>query len=293
MDHAASAPGLETAFLAQVGERVRNARATRGLSRKALSQISGVSHRYLAQLEGGDGNISILLLKRVAGALEFSVESLLGEAVAGDAETRTAMALFRQAAPGQRRKVMEILQVAEPVRASAGRIALIGLRGAGKSTLGRRCAEGFGVRFVELNHEIEQTSGMPVNEVMALYGQEGYRRLERQAVERIAGTPGAMVLAVGGGIVSEPETFAFLLRNYHTIWLRAKPEEHMQRVRNQGDTRPMAGNPTAMQELRNILTSREQLYAQAEAQVDTSGKTLAQSVADLLALVEDRRFLRG
>ncbi len=132
---------------------------------------------------------------------------------------------------------------------------------------------------------------MPVNEVIALYGQEGYRRLERQSLERIAATHSAIVLAVAGGIVSEPETFNYLLRNYHTIWLKAKPEEHMARVRAQGDERPMAGNPEAMDELRSILTSREALYAMAEAQVNTTGMSPDQSLSTILKAVNEKRFL--
>jgi XRE family transcriptional regulator, aerobic/anaerobic benzoate catabolism transcriptional regulator len=133
---------------------------------------------------------------------------------------------------------------------------------------------------------------MPVNELMALYGQEGYRRLERQAVERVASTHDAVILAVAGGIVSEPDTFAYLLRHFHTIWLKARPEEHMGRVRQQGDTRPMAGNPAAMDELKTILTSRESLYARSEAQVDTSGKAVEQSLAELVGLIEREGFVR-
>ena len=144
---------------------------------------------------------------------------------------------------------------------------------------------------MELNAEIEATSGMPVNELMALYGQEGYRRLERHAVERIAAAHDSVILAVAGGIVSEPDTFNFLLRHFHTIWLKAKPEEHMSRVRKQGDTRPMAGNPAAMDELKTILTSRESLYAQSGAQVDTSGKDVEDSLADLLETIERERYL--
>lgn len=136
--------------------------------------------------------------------------------------------------------------------------------------------------FVELNREIEEQSGMPVNEVMALYGHEGYRRLERQAVERVVAIYDALVLAVAGGIVSEPETHSYLLRNFHTVWLRASPQDHMSRVRAQGDERPMAGNPKAMEELRSILTSRENLYARAEAMINTSGKTLEQSLQELV-----------
>jgi XRE family aerobic/anaerobic benzoate catabolism transcriptional regulator len=181
--------------------------------------------------------------------------------------------------------VLQILSPENPARLRRQRICLIGLRGAGKSTLGRLLGETLSVPFIELNRDIEEQSGMPVNEVMALYGQEGYRRLERQALERIVQMTDCVVLAVAGGIVSEPETYNFLLRNFHTVWLKATPEEHMQRVRTQGDERPMAGNPKAMEELNAILTAREALYARADLTVDTSGRTLEQSRADLLAAV--------
>lgn len=279
------------ALLAMVGERVRTARARKGISRKRLSEISGVSQRYLAQLEGGEGNISIVLLRRVAQALDHRIEWLVGADDPWNSDVTTVMGLYRGATAAQRRKVLEILDPEHPALRRGRRIAFIGLRGAGKSTLGRLAADRLGVPFLELNVEIEQASGMPVNEVMALYGQEGYRRLERQSVERIVATSDSLVLAVAGGIVSEPETFTYLLRHYHTVWLKAKPEEHMGRVRAQGDTRPMAGNPAAMEELRTILTSREALYGQASIHVDTSGRTLDESLADVLAAIRERGIL--
>jgi len=279
------------ALLAMVGERVRTARARKGISRKRLSEISGVSQRYLAQLEGGEGNISIVLLRRVAEALDHRIEWLVGADDPWTSDVMAVMGLYRSATAEQRQKVLEILDPEHPSLRRSRRIAFIGLRGAGKSTLGRLAADRLGVPFLELNVEIEQASGMPVNEVMALYGQEGYRRLERQSLERIVATSDALVLAVAGGIVSEPETFTYLLRHYHTIWLKAQPEEHMSRVRAQGDTRPMAGNPAAMEELRTILTSREALYRQASIHVDTSGRVLEESLADVLAAIRRRGIL--
>ncbi len=280
-----------TAFLDMVGERVRTARARRGMSRKALAVASSVSQRYLAQLEGGSGNVSIALLRRIAEALDYKIEWLVGEDDPYLSDVPAISMLYRSATSEQRRQVIEILDPEHPDLRRAQRIAFIGLRGAGKSTIGRLTAMAVGLPFLELNEEIEQASGMPVDEVMALYGQEGYRRLERQSVERIVATHDAIVLAVAGGIVSEPETFNYLLRHYHTIWLRAQPEEHMMRVRSQGDERPMAGNPAAMDELRSILTSRQALYARAEAHVDTSGKTIEETMALVLAAVEERAFL--
>lgn len=282
----------EDEFIRLVGERVRMARARKGISRKALSESSGVSQRYLAQLEGGQGNISIALLKRIAQALDHRLEWLVGEDDPWSSEVVRMASLFRVATNEQKRRVLGILDPENASLQRGRRIALIGLRGAGKSTLGRLSAARLGIPFVELNVEIEATSGMPVNDLMALYGQEGYRRLERQSVERIAATHEMLVLAVAGGIVSEPDTFNYLVRHFHTIWLKARPEEHMGRVRKQGDTRPMAGNPAAMDELKTILTSRESLYARSEAQVDTSGKSVEESLADLLATIEREGFLR-
>ncbi|MCO5058212.1 MAG: helix-turn-helix transcriptional regulator [Rhizobiaceae bacterium] len=281
----------EDDFVRMVGERVRMARARRGISRKVLSELSGVSQRYLAQLEGGQGNISIALLKRIAVALDHRIEWLVGEDDPWNSDALRVAALFRAATVEQKRRVLALLDPDNAGEQRGRRVALIGLRGAGKSTLGRLAAAARDIPFVELNAEIEATSGMPVNELMALYGQEGYRRLERQAVERIAAAHDSVVLAVAGGIVSEPDTFNFLLRHFHTIWLKAKPEEHMSRVRKQGDTRPMAGNPAAMDELKTILTSRESLYAQSGAQVDTSGKDVEDSLNDLLETIERERYL--
>ena len=281
----------EDDFVSMVGDRVRMARARRGISRKVLSELSGVSQRYLAQLEGGQGNISIALLKRIAVALDHRIEWLVGEDDPWNSDALRVAALFRAATVEQKRRVLALLDPDNAGEQRGRRIALIGLRGAGKSTLGRLAAAARDIPFVELNAEIEATSGMPVNELMALYGQEGYRRLERHAVERIAAAHDSVILAVAGGIVSEPDTFNFLLRHFHTIWLKAKPEEHMSRVRKQGDTRPMAGNPAAMDELKTILTSRESLYAQSGAQVDTSGKDVEDSLNDLLETIERERYL--
>ncbi|MFN3147478.1 MAG: helix-turn-helix transcriptional regulator [Paracoccaceae bacterium] len=280
-----------TALMATVGERVRRARERKGISRRVLSDLSGVSQRYLAQLETGQGNISIALLWRVAEALDHRIEWLVGEEDPWTSEELRVTELYRSANAAERRKVMEILAPEAPGSLRAQRICLIGLRGAGKSTLGRLVGDELGLPFVELNREIGEQAGMPVDEVMALYGQEGYRRLESQALERVVATSDALILAVAGGIVAEPRTYAFLLRHFHTVWLRATPEEHMLRVRAQGDERPMAGNPKAMEELRSILTSREALYARAEAQVNTSGKTLEASKAELLAAIRAHGFL--
>jgi XRE family transcriptional regulator, aerobic/anaerobic benzoate catabolism transcriptional regulator len=278
-------------FVALVGERVRKARERRGISRRTLSQLSNVSLRYLAQLEGGSGNISIALLWRVSDALDHRIEWLIGADDPWTSEVVECSELFRRSTRELRRRVMRILNPDDPARLRQQRLCLIGLRGAGKSTLGKILSKDLSLPFIELNREIEEVSGMPATEVMALYGQEGYRRLERQALERIVATSDAAVLAVAGGIVAEPETFAYLLRYFHTVWIKARPEEHMERVRNQGDLRPMKGNPKAMEELYSILASREELYAKAEATVDTSGRSLEESKRDLVAAVRKLEIL--
>lgn len=279
------------ALIVRVGERVRKARQLKGIPRRVLSEISGVSPRYLAQLEGGAGNISIGLLQRVAIALGYRVEWLMSEEDPWTSEALHVADLFRSATADVRQKVLDTLSP-EPAQAMrAQRVCLIGLRGAGKSTLGARAGSELNIPFVELNRLIEEQSGMPVNEVMALYGQEGYRKLEALAVNRVIETYETMILAVAGGIVSEPDTYTTLLNRFHTIWIKASPEEHMARVHAQGDTRPMAGNPEAMEQLKSLLASREALYEKALARLDTSGKSLKQSLAELLALVKDRGFL--
>jgi XRE family aerobic/anaerobic benzoate catabolism transcriptional regulator len=279
------------ALILRVGDRVRKARERKGIPRRVLSEISGVSPRYLAQLEGGEGNISIGLLQRVAFALDHRIEWLIGEEDPWTSDPLRVADLYRGASGDVRRRVLDLL-APEPVETMrANRICLIGLRGAGKSTLGAAAGAALGVPFVELNREIEDQSGMPVNEVLALYGQEGYRKLEAQALGRIIATYDTMILAVAGGIVAEPDTYKTLLAHFHTIWVKASPGEHMNRVRAQGDTRPMAGNPEAMEQLKSILTSRESLYERALAQLDTTGKPLQTSVDELMALIGDRKFL--
>lgn len=283
--------GEVAALIARVGDRVRRARERKGIPRRVLSEMSGVSPRYLAQLEAGEGNISIGLLQRVAFALDHRIEWLVGAEDPWSSEALQVADLFRASSSDVQQAILRTLKP-EPAEAMrAHRLCLVGLRGAGKSTLGAALGRALDMPFVELNAEIEEQSGMPVEEVMALYGQEGYRKLEAQAVSRIIATHDSMVLAVAGGIVAEPETYTTLLAHFHTIWVRTSPEEHMTRVRAQGDERPMAGNPEAMDQLRSILTSREALYAKALAQLDTSGQTVEQSLSQLVALITERRYL--
>ncbi len=273
----------ETAFLEQLGQRVRNMRALRGMSRKVLAKVSGISERYIAQLESGKGNVSIVLLRRVSNAMGAHLEDLIPAADPAP-DWQVIRDLMRKASPAQIAQAKDVLtgDAASAHRASFSGIALIGLRGAGKSTLGKMLAKRIGWDFVELNKEIERENGLSVAEIINLYGQEGFRRLEQAAVQQLLARKELMVLATGGGIVSEPLTFDLILSSFYTIWLKAEPEEHMARVRRQGDLRPMADDRSAMAELRNILRSREPLYARAAAVVDTAGLSVDAAAAKLI-----------
>ncbi len=245
------------------------------MSRKVLAKVSGISERYIAQLESGKGNVSIVLLRRVSDAMGAHLEDLI-PATEPAPDWPVIRDLLRKATPNQIAQAKDILSglgsgAAAQRRMSFAGIALIGLRGAGKSTLGKLLAKKIGWNFVELNKEIEAQNGLSVAEIIALYGQEGFRRMEQAALAQLLARNELMVLATGGGIVSEPLTFDLVLSSFYTIWLKAEPEEHMARVRGQGDLRPMADDRSAMAELRNILLSREPLYARASAVVDTAG----------------------
>lgn len=293
----------ETGFLEQLGQRVRTMRALRGMSRKVLARVSGISERYIAQLESGKGNVSIVLLRRVSNAMGAHLEDLIpaAEPVPDWAVIRD---LLRKATPNQIAQAKDALSghgngASAQHRTSFAGIALIGLRGAGKSTLGKMLAKRIGWSFVELNKEVEAQNGLSVAEIIALYGQEGFRRMEQAALGQLLARKELMVLATGGGIVSEPLTFDLILSSFYTIWLKAEPEEHMARVRRQGDLRPMADDRSAMSELRTILLSREPLYARASAVVDTAGLSVDAAAARLINAVspvlenEARMFARG
>jgi XRE family aerobic/anaerobic benzoate catabolism transcriptional regulator len=269
-------------FLAKLGRRVREAREQRGMARKVLSRAADVSERYLAQLEAGEGNASIVLLRRVSVALGLRLPDLLdsGEALTGQRLIRR----FLDSLPPQRleealHRLTQDFGQEEAVRRK--RITLVGLRGAGKTTLGAALAKALRRPLVELDKEIERAAGMSLSEVFLLYGQAGYRRIERRCLERMINSQEEMVLTVGGGIVSEPQTYDLLLLNCYTVWIKAAPDEHMARVVAQGDLRPMAGHAEAMQDLRNILAAREPLYGKADAVVDTAGCSIENSCAAL------------
>ena len=241
----------ETAYLSLLGDRVRAWRSEQGMTRKALAAASGVSERYLAQLEAGEGNISVLLLRKVARAMGVSVESLV-----------------REDAPREKA------------------IALLGLRGAGKSTLGAKLAEALKVPFIELDREVEKEAGAELGEVFALYGQDAYRRFERRALERVLAQNERAVIATGGSLVTDAGTYRILRERCLCVWLKASPEEHMARVIAQGDMRPFKGRSAALDEIRQLLGDRDRLYSRADVTLDTSGKTPRASLSQLLSLVK-------
>lgn len=269
-------------FLAGLGGRVREIRQQRGMARKLLARTADVSERYLAALEAGEGNASVILLRRVAGALGVRLTDLLD--TGGPHAQQRLLRRFLASLPPQRaqealQRLMDEFGQDEAVRRK--RITLIGLRGAGKSTLGGALAKELRRPFIELDREIEREARMELSEVFQLYGQAGFRRIERRCLERIINSQEDIVLAVGGGIVSESDTYNRLLLNCYTVWIKAAAHEHMARVVAQGDMRPMAGHGEAMQDLCNILATREALYGKADAVVDTSGTTVAHSLEAL------------
>ncbi|GGF29168.1 shikimate kinase [Aliidongia dinghuensis] len=275
-------------FLKRLGDRVREARAKRGMTRKILSRDSGVSERYLAQLETGRGNISILLLRQLAAALDMPIETLVHEQSEPSVDLAHAQELLRRLAPedlvAARQMLLQRFDTAAD-EARRGHIALIGLRGAGKSTLGAALAERLKVPFIELDREIERTSGVSLGVIFDLYGQAGFRRLERQCLADVIARHPRFVLATGGSLVSEPATFELLLSHCFTVWLTASPAEHMGRVMAQGDMRPMASNREAMSDLQRILEVRGPLYAKADRRVDTAGRTIEDSLERLVEAV--------
>jgi XRE family transcriptional regulator, aerobic/anaerobic benzoate catabolism transcriptional regulator len=276
-------------FLAVLGRRVRELRNRRGMIRKALAQQADVSERHLAQLEAGEGNISVLLLQRVADALGVSLAALFSSDGDGGREEKTSrekilLERFFERLPARRLEEV-VLRLTRDLgaeeKARRQQIALIGIRGAGKSALGSRLAADVGIPFIELDGEIEKDAGMPLGDIFSLYGQSGYRSLERRLLERVLNKNPRAILSVGGGVVTEKETYDYLLTNCYTIWIKARPEEYMARVIAQGDFRVMGGSDQAMEELRRILEAREPLYRKADLVLDTTGNTVEESFAKL------------
>ncbi|MGY4829010.1 helix-turn-helix transcriptional regulator [Sphaerotilaceae bacterium SBD11-9] len=268
-------------LLVALGERLRTLRARRGLTRKAVALAADVSERYLANLENGTGNASLLLLDQVARAIHCSLAELIGDVSTSSPEWLLIRELLEGRSEAQLRRariaIGEALGHAGDQRAKSKRLALIGLRGAGKSTLGRMLAEDLDMPFIELSREIERVAGCSIREIHDLYGTNAYRRYERRALEEVIQIYPEMVLATPGGLVSDPATFNVLLTHCTTVWLQADPEEHMARVAAQGDLRPMAASPEAMEDLKRILAGRTAFYSKADLSVDTSGRDLAQS----------------
>ena len=280
----------EQEFLSALGRRVRELRNRRGMTRKMVARESDVSERHLAQLESGEGNVSIVLLRRIARALSVSLADLFAPEVAEEAAVeKRLIRRFLEGLPAHRLeevifRLMRDFGHEQKVRRR--RIALIGLRGAGKSTLGSRLAQVLNIAFVELDREIEKDTGMPLAEIFSLYGQSGYRGIEQRTLRRVLEQHERAVISVGGGVVSEKETYDYLLSHCYTVWLKAQPEEHMARVIAQGDFRAMAGSDEAMADLRRILEAREPLYRQADLQLDTSGESPEQSFTRLKQALE-------
>jgi len=287
--NAAPAGEAKNPLLAALGDRVRNLRAQRGLTRKAVAVAADVSERHLANLEYGIGNASILVLQQVAGALHCSLAELVGDITTSSPEWLLIRELLENRSEADLRRVRmalgELLGTASVDSARHRRIALVGLRGAGKSTLGQMLADHLDVPFVELSREIEKLAGCSVREIHDLYGTNAYRRYERRALEEAIQIYGEVVIATPGGIVSDPATFNELLAHCTTVWLQAAPEEHMGRVAAQGDMRPMAASKEAMDDLRRILDGRAAFYSKADLRVDTGSKTLQQAFEALRSAV--------
>jgi XRE family aerobic/anaerobic benzoate catabolism transcriptional regulator len=290
---AARARAEISAFVAEIGALVRRGRAQHGMTRRQLAAESGASERYLAQIESGQGNPSVIILKAIAAALDVPIIALLprspGRTAALDRIVDRIVDRLGRMPMAELPAIAELIEtrtVGDPATERAGRIALTGLRGAGKSTLGRRLAQHLGCPFIELDRVVEQDYGASVPDLIEMAGQATFRRYERSCLERVIGAHERAVIATAGGIVSNPETYALLLRRTHTVWIKARPQEHMSRVMAQGDFRPMAENPEAMADLVAILEARRADYLLARAEVDTSGKTVEQSFARLVRVAQ-------
>ena len=277
-------------FLIALGERLKLLRARRGLTRKALAQLAEVSERHVANVESGVGNASIQFLRQLCAVLNCSLAEMTGDETTSTPDWLMIREVLRgrnEAELAQARTALADLfesPVSEISRRQ--RIALIGLRGAGKSSLGRMLAAQLHAPFIELSTQIEQLAGCGIAEIHALYGQNAYRRYEQRAIEDVVRHYPQAVIATPGGIVSEPATYKLLLSHCYTVWLKAEPEEHMDRVLAQGDKRPMSGNREAMEDLKRILESRTQFYSKADKTVDTSGLTSEQAYSQLIAQLQ-------
>ena len=276
-------------FLVTLGERVRSLRARRGMTRKAVAQAAQVSERHLANLEYGIGNASILVLLQVAGALQCSLAELVGDVTTSSPEWLLIRELLEHRDDATLRRVRvaigELLGTGGANAARSSRVALIGLRGAGKSTLGQMLADDLDFPFVELSREIEKFAGCSIAEIQALYGTNAYRRYERRAMEEAIQIYPEAVIATPGGLVSDAATFNLMLAHCTTVWLQADAEDHMKRVTAQGDLRPMAASKEAMEDLRGILAGRAAFYSKAEFRLNTSDQPLEATFQALRTVV--------
>jgi XRE family aerobic/anaerobic benzoate catabolism transcriptional regulator len=263
------------------------------MTRRQLAHGSGASERYLAQIESGQGNPSVIILKSIAEALDVPVVELLPRSNGRAAAMTHILDLLGRVPATELPAIAELIEaraVGETKANRARRIALVGLRGAGKSTLGQKLAHSLGCPFIELDRLVEQDYGARIPDLIEIAGLATFRRYERACLERVIAENETAVIATAGGIVANPETYALLLRHTHAIWIKARPDEHMRRVMEQGDFRPMAQNREAMADLVAILDARSADYARAQAELDTSGATVEQSFAKLRQIAERYGF---
>lgn len=283
-DGTASIPDAINAYIAGIGERTRGTRAQRGMSRKDLSRHSGISERYLAQLESGRANISVTLLWQIADALNVDLQELLPYPGSRSIQLKPLLSFIERLSLDQQKAVYsQLLKQFSDAQGTVHGIALVGLRGGGKTTLGNLLARELDVTFVRLGEVIEELAGMKTPELFSLGGQKAYRRLEHQAVRQVIDRDECVVVETGGSLVSEQETYDHLLASFYTVWIRASPEEHMNRVIAQGDLRPMEGSSEAMSDLKRILAERESYYSAAHYVLDTSGRTIRDCLRELVS----------
>ncbi|MFC3110697.1 helix-turn-helix transcriptional regulator [Undibacterium arcticum] len=277
-------------FLIALGERLKTLRARRGLTRKALARMADVSERHLANLESGVGNVTVLFLRQLTSVLNCTLAEAIGDETASSPEWLMIREILRgrsetELAKG-RAALAGVYDAPTSESARRQRVAMIGLRGAGKSTLGQMLADNWAVPFIELSRQIEALAGCSISEIYNLYGPSAYRRYEYRALEDVIRRFRRAVIATPGGIVSDPATFKLLLSHTYTVWMKASPEDHMGRVLAQGDTRPTSGNREAMEDLKRIMESRAQFYSKADEVFDTSDMT---QEAAFMGLVDQLR----
>ncbi len=281
-------PASDAEFLGFLGSRVRELRSLRGMTRKMVAREADVSERHLAQLELGDGNISIVLLRRIATALNASLADLFSPRAPVPDHKRMIGELLERLPANRLQETLRRLthELAHGEKSRRARIALIGLRGAGKSTLGAKLARELSLPFIELDREIEKDAGMALAEIFSLYRQAGYRRIEKRTLDRVLKENARAIISIGGGVVSEKETYDRVLSSCLTVWVKASPEDHMSRVIAQGDFRVMGENNEAMDDLRRILEAREALYRRADIHLETSGESVDESLSTLKQAVQ-------